>query len=124
MVEPWHDLRIGDHIRLVAMPSEFAQPDYHLHPRTRRVHERLIARRRPVRVCRIDELGLPWIDRRFRERNGNWGHHSLAFDHDGWVRVRGRSEPSLQGLIAVFCPDAAHTPDRPLTNVNRGEKGI
>jgi hypothetical protein len=28
MGEPWHDLRIGDRIRLVAMPSEFAQPGY------------------------------------------------------------------------------------------------
>jgi len=91
MGEPWHDLRIGDRIRLVAMPSEFAQPGYRLHPGTRRAYERLIARGRPLRVSRIDESGLPWIDCRFRERDGRWGYHSLAFNHDGWVRVRGRS---------------------------------
>ena len=91
MVESWRDLRIGDRIRLVAMPGEFAQPGYHLPPCTRRVYERVITKRRPVRVCRIDERGLPWIDCRFREENGGLVYHSLAFNHDGWVRVRGRS---------------------------------
>jgi hypothetical protein len=91
MMEPWQDLRVGDRIRLVAMPSEFAQIGYYLHPSTRQIYERLIARRRPLRICQIDEFGLPWIDCRFRERNGRWGYHSLAFNHDGWVRVRGRS---------------------------------
>ena len=28
MDEPWRDLRVGDRIRLVTMPSEFAQPGY------------------------------------------------------------------------------------------------
>jgi hypothetical protein len=91
MSESWRDLRVGDRIHLVAMPSEFAQPGYFLAPCTRRVYERLIARRRPVRVFKIDEWGLPWIRCNFREHDGRWGYHSLAFNHDGWVRVRPRS---------------------------------
>jgi hypothetical protein len=87
MDESWRELRIGDRIRLVAMPNEFAQAGYFLHPSTRRVYERLIARNRPVRVYRIDDWGLPWIECKFRERDGRWACHSLAFNHDGWVRV-------------------------------------
>jgi hypothetical protein len=90
MIESWCELRIGDRIRLVAMPTEFAQAGYLLYPCTRRVYERLIARRRPVRVCRIDDWGIPWIRCQFRLKDGRRGYHSLAFNHDGWVRVRPR----------------------------------
>ncbi len=91
MDKSWRDLRVGDRIRLVAMPSEFAQSGYLLPPCTRRVYERLIARRRPVRIYRIDEWGLPWVRCNFREEDGRRGYHSLAFNHDGWERVRRRS---------------------------------
>jgi hypothetical protein len=90
MGEPWRDLCVGDRIRLVAMPSDFAQPGYYLHPSTRRVYARLIARRRSVRVFRIDEWGLPWIRCNFRRKDGRWEYHTLAFNHDGWVWVRHR----------------------------------
>src|SRR5262245_32286948 len=43
-----------------------------------------------LRPARRTDRGLPWIHCRFRESNGNWGYHSLAFNHDGWVRVRKR----------------------------------
>lgn len=88
MTESWRDLRVGDRIRLVAMPGEFAQAGYLLYPCTRRAYERLIARGRPVRVCRIDDWGIPWVRCHFRMEDGRWGYHSLAFNHDGWVRVR------------------------------------
>ena len=90
MDEDWRDLRVGDRIRLVAMPAEFDRPGYVLHPSTKQVYGRLIARRRPVRVVEIDPWGLPWIRCRFREADGRWADHNLAFDHDGWVRVRHR----------------------------------
>lgn len=86
--EAWRDLRVGDRIRLVAMPGEFAQPGYQLFPYTRRVYERLIARSRPVRVYHVDDWGLPWVRCRFRRRDGSWDDHSLGFNHDGWVRGR------------------------------------
>lgn len=91
MGEPWRDLRVGDSVRRVAMPGEFAAPGFQLFPCTRRVYERLIARRRPVRVCEIDGWGLPWIHCRFRKKSGKWEYHWLAFNHDGWVRVRVRT---------------------------------
>jgi hypothetical protein len=88
MSEPWRELPIGDRIRFVAIPSEFDQPGYYLHPCTARVYERLISRGRTVRVSRIDEWGIPWMSCRFGENDGRWGYHSLAFNQDGWVRVR------------------------------------
>jgi hypothetical protein len=91
MNESWRDLRVGERIRLVEMPCDFLHSGYLLSPCTRRVYERLIARRRPIRVFKIDELGLPWVRCNFREGGGRWGYHSLAFNHDGWVRVQPRS---------------------------------
>jgi hypothetical protein len=90
MAESWRKLRVGDRIRLVRMPSGFDQPGYYLHRDTWRVYKRLIERRRPVRVYKIDEWGLPWIQCRFRSKDGSWEHHFLAFDHDGWLSVRRR----------------------------------
>jgi hypothetical protein len=94
--ESWRDLRAGDRIRLVRMPSEFGRPGYQLHRSTRRVYERLIERRRPLRVYEVDEWGLPWIACRFRQQDGSWAYHFLAFNHDGWVRVKSRTRPNLR----------------------------
>jgi len=86
----WRDLRVGDRIRIVRMPSDADTPGYSFFPETRRLYQKLIARRRSVRVFRIDEYGLPWIQCRFRRKNGSWEHHTLAVNDDSWVRVRSR----------------------------------
>ena len=93
MAQSWRDLRVGDRIRIVRLPTEWNQPGYHVPPCTRRLCLRLIQRRRPVRVNEIDDGGLPWIACRFCRRNGSWEHHFLAVNDDSWVRVRGRSTP-------------------------------
>lgn len=90
MDERWRQLRIGDQIRIVRMPSDFSKPGYYVHRETRRLYKRLIERRRPVRVCEIDEWGTPWISCRFRMKNGRWEHHFLAVDDDSWERVKHR----------------------------------
>jgi ribosomal-protein-alanine N-acetyltransferase len=69
------------------MPSEFSRPGYHLSRETRRVYERLIARRRALRIADVDDAGRPWVRARFRRPDGTWEHHALSVDHDGWVRV-------------------------------------
>jgi hypothetical protein len=88
MREPWEDLRVGDRIRIVRMPSFADTPGAAFFPETRRLPKKLIARRRPVRVFQLDEYGLPWIRCRFRLRNGSWEHHWLAVNDDSWVRVK------------------------------------
>lgn len=88
-MELWQELKVGDRIRLVEMPPEFAQPNYLLHPETRLVYRKLLARRRPLRVCEIDENGYPWIHCRLWRRNRR-EYHWLMVNHGGIVRVRPR----------------------------------
>ena len=92
--ESWRDLRVGDRIRIVRLPTAWGQRGYHVPPCTRRLYMRLIQRRRPVRVYRIDDWGLPWIACRFRRRNGAWVYHFLDINDDSWVRVRKRQQRS------------------------------
>jgi hypothetical protein len=87
----WRQLRVGDKIRLVEMPSEFRQTGYYVHRDTIAVYKKLLARRRPLRVWQIDRDGLPWIRCWFRRPNGRWEHHYLAVNHSGLVRVKSRS---------------------------------
>ena len=82
----WKTLKVGDRIRLFEVPREFFQEGYYIHRDTMRVYKKLVARKRPLRIAWIDEYGHPWIVCRFREK-GRWHWHSLAFNHDGIVRV-------------------------------------
>src|SRR3954467_7559892 len=91
MPEAWENLRIGDRIRFVRLPTEGEQPGYFVCSCTRRLYQRLIARRRSVRVYAVDRGGLPWIRCRFRLRKGGWEHHYLAVNDDSWVRVQPRA---------------------------------
>lgn len=92
--ELWQVLRVGDKVRITEVPPEFRQSGYFVHPETMRAYKRLIARRRPLRVARIDEWGLPWVDFRFRRNNGRWEYHSLAINHGGLVKVQPRKRPA------------------------------
>ncbi|MFO0798315.1 MAG: hypothetical protein U0804_12630 [Gemmataceae bacterium] len=89
MSEPWRELRVGDRIRVVRLPSGWGRPGYHVPTCTRRLFRRLIERGRPLRVYEVDEDGLPWVRCRFRLAKG-WEHHFLAVNDDSWVRVLSR----------------------------------
>jgi hypothetical protein len=43
-----------------------------------------------MRICEIDDWGMPWIRCRFRRKNGRWVHHGLGLDEMGWVLVESR----------------------------------
>lgn len=87
MTGPWQELRVGDRVRLVRMPTGVDAPGYVFHPETRRLYQRLIDRRRSSRVFEVDEWGLPWIRCRFRGEDGSWEYHSLAINDESWERV-------------------------------------
>lgn len=84
--EDWRNLRIGDRIRFVAMPSGFSRRNCHAD--TLKAYRTLIGRRRPVRVCELDEWDMPWVRFRVQRPNGRREHHALLINHDGWVKVR------------------------------------
>jgi hypothetical protein len=86
--EPWQNLRVGDRIRFVAMPSGYSEEN--CHPETLAAYQLLIERRRPVRVAFLDETKRPWIRFRVLASDGRWDHHSLLINHDGWVPVKPR----------------------------------
>jgi len=81
------DLTVGDRIRIIGIP----ETDY-LHQDTMRVFKKLIARKRSVRIDRIDEYGSPWYTCRFRKKSGQWEWHTLAIcdGENNWVKVRKR----------------------------------
>jgi hypothetical protein len=98
MKEPWRGLRIGDRVRIIRMPSDASTPGVSFFPETRRLYRKLIARSRPVRVFQIDEYGHPWVQCRFRLKDGRWEHHWLAIHDDSWVRVRSRNSLPRRGV--------------------------
>jgi hypothetical protein len=76
MRNDWKSLRVGDRVRILRLPTLWNHPNYHVDPSTRRLYRRLIARKRLVRVFRIDEFGQPWIQGRApaRVRMVDTGH--------------------------------------------------
>jgi hypothetical protein len=86
----WRKLRLNDRVRLVHLPTEFSQPGYFVHRDTLRVYRRRIDRGRSVRVFKIDEWKIPWVQFQFRRKDGRIEYYSLAINHDGWVRVQRR----------------------------------
>ena len=89
--EPWQKLRVGDRVRIVRLPIYADIPGRSFHRETRLLYENLIARRRAVRVYKIDKSGLPWVFCKFKLKNGTWDHHYLAINDDSWMPVRPRT---------------------------------
>ncbi len=87
--ELWHRLRVGDRIRLVAIPLNFLDWSA-LHIETKEAYQYLLSRRRPVTVYQIDEYGLPWVHFRFRDKGGYMRRDYLAVNHEGIALVKPR----------------------------------
>jgi hypothetical protein len=80
------DLKIGDRIRIVAVPENATHSD------TKRCFRDLIKRGRSQRVSYIDDDGCPWIWFRFYKR-GRWRWEGLGIWDDGsWVKVKKRKK--------------------------------
>jgi len=90
MHEPWRELRVGDRIRIVKLPSYPPASWFKKFPETRRLDRKLIARNRAVKVYQIDKFGVPWICCVFRDKRTGWECHFLAVDDDSWVKVKRR----------------------------------
>jgi hypothetical protein len=90
--QSWRELRVDDRIRIVKMPWDADLPGYTFHSDTRRLYKKLIARRRSLRVFKVDKYGSPWIHCKFRLKNGLFEYHWLALNDDSWVRVKRRGK--------------------------------
>ena len=80
-------LKVGDRMRILSVPRE-GRIGYYIHRDTVRVYRKLLERKRPVRICRVDEFG-PWYYCRFRGRSGRLELHWLLVTDDdrNWIKV-------------------------------------
>lgn len=92
--DDWKNLRVGERVRIVRMPSGVDAPGYTFHAETRWLYERLIARGRSHRIAGIDDWGLPFILVRFLDERPVW--HFLELNDDSWVRVKPRRRRGLR----------------------------
>lgn len=85
--ENWQDLRIGDRIRIVRVPSLFNESLYHDRDwdETLALYFELIANQTVFAISTIDEDGRPWIEFELVEKDGTTVSHSLALDDDSWA---------------------------------------
>lgn len=83
------DLRVGDWILITEVPGK-GIPNYYIHRDTTRVFRKLVARKRPVRIRRIDDYGSPWYRCKFRKRDGTFEMHELAVceGETNWTMVK------------------------------------
>ena len=87
----WRNLRVGDRIRIVRVPSEFSRLGYTVHPSTVRLYRLLVKRGRSLRIA--EWMGdMPWIHCRVRRKNGEMEFHYLGINRteDSWVLVKRR----------------------------------
>ena len=90
MLDP-RTLKVGDKIRFISMPDEWAELECHIPRESRRLMEHMLLRRFPSRVCQIDEHGWAGIAVRLRI-DGKIEHHSWAIrEKTGWRKVRRRT---------------------------------
>lgn len=84
-------LKVGDLVRFVKLPDEWADPNYFTHPETRAFMKRMIKRAWPSRVAWIDKDGYPWIEARMRQRGRLYYHSYGIYRSTGWRRVKRRN---------------------------------
>ncbi len=92
MVGSWHDLRIGDQVRLVAWPNELHKSK--MHADTQELYEWLIDTQSVLTIVDIDATGLPYGHVR-RVVNGVEQSEYLALNHGGLQWASAGSPDSL-----------------------------
>jgi len=84
-------LKVGDKIRFISIPAEWASPTWKVPKESRRFMQHMLTRRFPSRVYEIDEHGFPWIAARLQIK-GKIEHHTWAIkESTGWRKVHKRN---------------------------------
>lgn len=90
MSEEWRNLRVGDRIRFLRMPSKYSEPDYRVPPETLALYTLLISTGDSVEIEDFLDNGVPiagYVDSRNPDSPE---FHSLTIDDiddSCWVRV-------------------------------------
>lgn len=80
-------LKVGDRVRFIALPDEWSEPSYGIHPDSISFMKRMLKRATPVRVTMIDEFGTPWIDAVTIERGKRHSHSWAITEETGWRKI-------------------------------------
>ena len=85
----WRNLKLGDSVRIVRIPSQFSEPRYQNGDweDTFALYRTLIAGNVVLTISEIDEFGRPWVEHDMLDSNGNVTSNALAVDDDSWVRI-------------------------------------
>lgn len=81
------DLKVGDRLRITGVPTNYKVP-----PLTEKVFKQLAARKRSVRINKVDENGIAWYSCKFKRPDGTWVYHDIDVlpGEDNWVLVKKR----------------------------------
>lgn len=83
-------LKVGDKIKFVTLPDEWSAPGVRVPPESIAFMKKLIARKWPSRICRIEEDGYPWIQARMKDGDELVHHGWGIYEKTGWRLVRKR----------------------------------
>jgi|GEM_PF-4824593 len=83
-------LKVGNLVRFVSIPEEWARPGYHVPRDVIQFMKRMIRRKWPSRVQGLDDSGYPWIHAMIRQRGKRYWHTWLITESTGWRKVRRR----------------------------------
>lgn len=80
-------LKVGDLVRFVSIPDEWARRGFHVHRESIQFMKRMIRRKWPARVYRLDESGYPYIHAMIRQRGKRYWHTWMITESSGWRKV-------------------------------------
>ena len=85
----WRNLRLGDKVRIVRIPSELSEPHYQdgEWEETFALYRTLISEVVELTVSEIDEFGCPWIEYATIDKSGVAVSNSLSLNDDSWERA-------------------------------------
>ena len=83
-------LKVGDRVRIIAVPEEWSRPGFFVHRDSRAFMQAMIKRRFPSRVFKIDADGVPWIRARTKVGDRLVYHEWDIRESTGWKRIEPR----------------------------------
>ncbi len=84
-------LRIGDLVRFVSLPEEWADPRWSVPAESLALMKKMIQRTWPSRVYEVDQQGQPWIRARIRVGKLYHDHTWAITEQSGLRRVNRRT---------------------------------
>ena len=86
MTENWRNLKVGDRVRIVRLPTEFSSPGYQVHDDTVALYQHLIDQGCVLTIDEVDDSGRPRVEYEWVKPEGV-EYHGLLINDDSWERA-------------------------------------